>query len=227
MITAEDYQRIFHEIKNEITVIGCTLQLMEKHNPEVKALPYWKETMDDVARLRAMVLDMSALRQNNSLKPSEVDLEIFMSEIHTSSQAMMINPELLILQMQHPLPVCYFDPALLHHALLNLIKNAIEASDADSPVTIKVYSDYDYVHFEVTDHGCGIPQEAMAHLFTLFYTTKENGTGLGLSITKSMIEAQNGTLDCSSVEGEGTTFTIKIPLILSQTGIPDPECEES
>ena len=213
MITAEDYQRIFHEIKNEITVIGCTLQLMEKHNPEVKALPYWKETMDDVARLRAMVLDMSALRQNNSLKPSEVDLEIFMSEIHTSSQAMMTNPELLILQMQHPLPVCYFDPALLHHALLNLIKNAIEASDADSPVTIKVYSDYDYVHFEVTDHGCGIPQEAMAHLFTLFYTTKENGTGLGLSIVKAIVERHGGNVSCQSKEEEGCCFTITIPVV--------------
>lgn len=227
MITAEDYQRIFHEIKNEITVIGCTLQLMEKQSPEVKELPYWKETMDDVARLRAMVLDMSALRKSSRLNPSEVDLEIFMSEIHTSSQAMMENPELLILEMQHPLPVCCFDPALVHHSLLNLIKNAIEASDPESPITIKVYSDYDYIHFAVADRGCGISPEAMSRLFTLFYTTKETGTGLGLSITKSMVEAQNGTLDCSSVEGEGTTFTINIPLVLNQSEKADPMSGES
>lgn len=227
MISVEDYQRIFHEIKNEITVIGCTLQLMEKKNPQVKDLPYWKETMEDVARLRTMVLDMSALRQNAAPNPSETDLEIFLTEIYTSMQAMMSNPDMLILEMQHPLPVCIFDPACLHHALVNLIKNAMEASAADSPILIRARLGNGMIQFDVVDHGCGISPEAMSQLFTLFYTTKDTGTGLGLAITKSMIEAQHGTLTCSSTLGEGSTFTITLPLVVNQTEITDPECEES
>ena len=79
-------------------------------------------------------------------------------------------------------------------------------------IKISLCFDGDFLTIRVQDTGCGIPAEDLPTLFDLFVTHKKNGTGLGLAITRNAILLHRGSIKVSSVEGQGTTFTVKIPL---------------
>lgn len=106
------------------------------------------------------------------------------------------------------------DPALLTQALLILVRNAFEASNYAHPVALKAScSDpFGYVNFEVRNEGA-IPDEAVAHVFVPFFTTKAQNLGIGLSVARRIAEAHGGTLDLvSSSAQEGTCFCLRLPL---------------
>lgn len=227
MLSTEDYQRIFHEIKNELTVIGCSLQLIEKQNPDVRSLPYWNDTMTDFARLRDMILSVSSIRSSETAELCEVDLKIVLNDFKHTAQKLVDNEKDLIFEIPSVLPMCYLDPLRLHRALLNLVKNAIEASDPGVPVTFRVETTSEEIIFQIIDHGKGIDPDHIACLYAPFFSQKTNGSGLGLPIVKNIIDSHKGTIDCESSLGVGTTFTVKIPLIISQNGISDPRYAKS
>ena len=99
----------------------------------------------------------------------------------------------------------------------NLISNAIKFSDRDKTIKIKVKDNQDYVSFEVSDEGMGIPKDLLGSLFEPFSRARRSGTegerstGLGLSIVKKIIDAHNGKIRINSMEDEGTTFCFTIP----------------
>nr|WP_291353786.1 ATP-binding protein [Desulfosporosinus sp.] len=64
----------------------------------------------------------------------------------------------------------------------------------------------------ISDSGCGIPEECIVNIFEPFFTTKEGGTGLGLCVCKNIVDRHKGTIIVTSKLGEGTTFTIKLPI---------------
>ncbi|MFG0260878.1 MAG: sensor histidine kinase, partial [Novipirellula sp. JB048] len=94
--------------------------------------------------------------------------------------------------------------------LLNLIRNAIQASDAGQAVVIRVVSTRKRVRVVVLDHGHGISEQAMPSIFDPFYSTKsgpsKQGMGLGLSVSRSLIEAMGGAIEVESRLGEGSEF---------------------
>lgn len=69
----------------------------------------------------------------------------------------------------------------------------------------------DYVIFEITDTGNGIPPENLSKIFEPYFSTKETGTGLGLAIVHKIVEVHHGKIEVKSVEGHGTKFTVKLP----------------
>jgi signal transduction histidine kinase len=97
---------------------------------------------------------------------------------------------------------------------MNLIINAVEATDAGG--TISISTTYkpglETIEIAVSDTGEGISEANLVRIFDPFYTTKDNGNGLGLAITHGIIEQHNGTIDVESQPGRGTTFTIKLPI---------------
>jgi PAS domain S-box-containing protein len=108
--------------------------------------------------------------------------------------------------------------AKLNQVVLNLVANAIDASNENSVVAVRSYADEKTVSIEVSDHGTGIDPAARVHLFEPFYTTKPlgQGVGLGLSISYGIIvKTHGGTIDVASTPGEGSTFTIRIPRTLT------------
>jgi signal transduction histidine kinase len=98
-----------------------------------------------------------------------------------------------------------------------LIKNAIEAMKQGGTITVSVRCEDGKVLAEVADQGCGIPQEQLLKIGQPFYTTKDKGTGLGLMVSFKIIENHHGSISISSRSGEGTTFTIALPLACGQT----------
>ena len=116
-----------------------------------------------------------------------------------------------------PLPDIHADPEQLKEVLVNLIVNACEAMEGGGNITIRedapvIPRASQVVRIQVTDDGPGIPEELQENILQPFFTTKDEGTGLGLSIAVRILEEHGGFLDVLSVEGEGTTFTIILPL---------------
>jgi signal transduction histidine kinase len=107
------------------------------------------------------------------------------------------------------------DENLLRHALENLLTNAIKYSPSDSTVSLAVDEFEGEIQFAVTDHGIGIPEGDLTHLFESFHrgtnVGRISGTGLGLSIVKRAADLHRGTVWVESKEGEGSLFSLRIP----------------
>jgi signal transduction histidine kinase len=109
-------------------------------------------------------------------------------------------------------PPMTIDRTLLRQAVLNLIKNGLEAVSQGGVLTVTTRRVDDTVEIAVTDTGPGISAEVGERLFEQFFTTKPQGTGLGLSITRQIAEEHGGQVRWSSRPGEGTTFMISLPI---------------
>ncbi len=114
------------------------------------------------------------------------------------------------------LPKIVADSAQLQQVFMNIILNAAEAMDGNGTLTIKTYMDKDgnHIHIEFIDTGHGIKEEDKKRLFEPFFTTKEvgKGTGLGLAISYGIIQKHEGTINVTSQEGKGSTFTVILPV---------------
>jgi two-component system, cell cycle sensor histidine kinase and response regulator CckA len=111
------------------------------------------------------------------------------------------------------------DAAQIEDSILNLIINAIEATDVNGRVVVRVFrvadeaaESNDEVAIEVMDKGCGISEENLARIFNPFFTTRSGGTGLGLPAVRRIVRAHGGRVQVNSTLGEGSNFTIYLPL---------------
>lgn len=113
------------------------------------------------------------------------------------------------------------DYSRLKQVLLNLIDNAIKYSEIDTPIAFKLNQLEDRAIVEVCDRGYGIPLQQQARIFERFYRVDESrshttgGCGLGLSIVKTLVEGMGGSVSVQSKLGEGSTFTISLPMYSS------------
>ena len=103
-------------------------------------------------------------------------------------------------------------------AVSNLVENGIKYNVDDGWVRVSLDADHKYFYITVADYGMGIPEDSIERIFERFYRVDKShskeigGTGLGLAITKSSIAMHHGTIKVFSKEGEGTTFSVRIPL---------------
>lgn len=109
--------------------------------------------------------------------------------------------------------LCY--PQQLNQVFMNLLINAAQVIPDKGTVQIRTRSDEGFIYIDVVDSGCGIPAEHLSHIFEPFFTTKEvgKGTGLGMSISYEIVKKHDGDIRIESVEGQGTTVTVELPLV--------------
>ena len=124
----------------------------------------------------------------------------------------------LTCELAKDMPPLHLDKGQIQQSIINLIINAIEATDAGGAISIStVYKpDLPGIEIIVSDTGEGISEDNIVKIFDPFYTTKDSGNGLGLAITHGIIEQHNGTIDVDSKLGRGTTFKIKLPYTASK-----------
>ncbi len=167
------------------------------------------------------LLDFSAIESGTmNLRKEAFSLAALLKEVLTGNR-IVANEKSIELIVKQDVPDDFkitADKAKLHQVLNNLISNAIKYSPSNSTVEISTSVSDDTLEFSVQDHGVGIPEEDLEHLFQPFFrannkpTAGEKSTGLGLFITRRIIEAHGGTLHVDSRNGEGSRFSFHMPL---------------
>ncbi|MEE4254052.1 MAG: ATP-binding protein, partial [Desulfuromusa sp.] len=171
------------------------------------------ESLDGLARVSKIVKNLKSFSRVDQSEFSHVDinecfettLDIVWNELKYTAK---VEKDLTPL----PLVPCY--PQELNQVFLNLLVNAGHAIGEKGVISIHSWLEEEFVCISVSDNGCGIPEENLERLFEPFFTTKEvgKGTGLGLSISYDIIQKHRGQLQVDSKVGQGTTFTIQLPL---------------
>ena len=206
--------KITHEIRNPLTLINSSLQLIESMHPEVKEFQFWSQTMEDVEYVNLLLDDLSVYSDSRRFFMCEVDLKEVALSLEESLQPYVLeNNRHFSLHLPAQLPPVFGNPVKLKQAFLNLLKNAFEATGEGGCVSMSIRKYLDQIIIRISDDGCGMTPEAIETLFTPFSSHKPNGTGLGLAITQKIIKAHYGKIDVTSTPGRGTTFTITIPHI--------------
>lgn len=170
----------------------------------------------EATRCRNIVRGLLDFARQSKLQRAQVDLVALLREI-VSIEMRAAPPGLRAEETFDPqLPPCQLDPVQFRQALTNIIHNAIEAMPQGGTLTVsaRLVPDTQQIEVLIGDTGVGIPEENLSKLFTPFYTTKGigKGTGLGLAITYGIVKMHRGTITVNSKPGQGTRFTIMLPL---------------
>ncbi|MBQ7679421.1 MAG: two-component sensor histidine kinase [Butyrivibrio sp.] len=215
---------VSHELKTPITsvkVLADSLLTQEEVPAEV-----YRDFMEDIAaevdREDKIITDLLSLvrmdKRATELNITTVDVgamtEIVLKRLRPIARKHDIS---LTLETRRTI-MADIDEVKMSMVLTNLVENGIKYNHDGGFVQVVLDADHQYFTIEVSDSGIGIPEESLGHIFERFYRVDKShsreigGTGLGLAITRSAVLMHRGTIDVSSVPGEGTTFTVRIPL---------------
>jgi two-component system NtrC family sensor kinase len=217
---------IAHEINNPLAVIGEKAGWIKDllSDEDLTQNPNLKEVEESVNKIeyhveRAKKVTHRLLGFARRMEPSQEQVDINKTLNSTvdflENESRYRNIDIQI-DPQFDLPEITSDSSQLQQVFLNIINNAIDAIGKNGEIHIKTsfLTKRKEIKIEITDNGPGIPKEDITKIFDPFYTTKEvgKGTGLGLSIVYSIIEKLGGRIMVASEVGQGTTFTIYLPL---------------
>jgi PAS domain S-box-containing protein len=205
---------IAHEIKNPLAIIGgFARQLLKSPALEDKGLQKLNVIVEEVSGLEGMIAQMRDFVRRPEPQKQPGDLEKLLEEtldlFFDSFQEHNIQVNRI---KEAPIPKLAFDHQQLHQVLINLFKNALEAMPRGGELTVATRVKEGNAEISVSDTGEGMSSEVQAKIFQPYFTTKEKGTGLGLAICRNILEEHGGCLFADSAPGQGSTFTIQIPL---------------
>jgi signal transduction histidine kinase len=210
---------VAHEIRNPLNAMGMGLQRLKREflpQDESKKEEYISFTeliLKEIRRVNEIIeqfLTLSRPFQPNLKASSLQDLLknlITLFQEEASSLGITLRAEIPL-----DLPLIKMDSERLTQALINIMKNGMQAMGKGGTLRIETKSLKDGVEVMISDSGSGIPPEQMEKIFNYYYTTKERGVGLGLPIAHRMIEAHGGQLKIESRVGSGTKVIVKLPL---------------
>ncbi len=145
-------------------------------------------------------------------KPSFVEYDL-QGLIDDTRSSISIPTSVEVLTSFEPgFPKLTVDPNLLRRAFTNIIANALQAMPDGGQLRIKAWKNKELATISFQDTGKGIPEDIKAKIFNPLFTTRDKGVGLGLAVAKQLVESHHGDIKVSSKVGEGTTFTVEIPL---------------
>ena len=209
-----ELSKMFHEIKNPLTFINSSLQLIQEEHPEVLDFRFWSQTMEDIKNLRGLLDELSSFQKGAHLNKTLINLYDFTEDLIESTAAYLLETGTPLTLTCDILDLDFYaDETKLRQAVVNLLKNAAESSPTGSSISLCITADSHTLHLKVSDQGCGINPEDLQKIFEPFHTTKSFGTGLGLPIVKRIIDSHGGRLSIKSKEGAGTTVHISLPLL--------------
>lgn len=230
MQTLEDSRQEFvsnvsHELKTPMTSMKVLADSLIQQGDQVPAELYREFMQDIVAEIDRENVIISDLLSLVKLDKKAAQLQITTVSINELLEIIMKRLKPLALQRNIELifesfrPVtAEIDEVKLSLGLTNLIENGIKYNKDDGWIRVTLNADHKYFYVTVTDSGLGIPEESIDHIFERFYrvdkshSTEIEGTGLGLAITRSAIMMHHGAIRVKSQVGEGTTFSVRIPL---------------
>lgn len=208
--------QIAHEIKNPLGSIRFAAEVLKRQGTQDEDS---KETIRAIERsvdhLAMIVAELSEFARPKELNRTEVNLNSLLDGLLPMVIDKLTAKGIEIKKSYAPgLPTGNYDATELRKLFLNLIINAIDASSPGSAVELRTrLNGKQDVLVDVIDEGAGMDAETLRRLFEPFYTTKQKGTGLGMAIAKKITELHKGDLMVTSKKGEGTTATVRLPIL--------------
>ena len=217
-----------HEIKNPLAGIQGAVDILirrrDKNDPEREALEGMRHEVERIDNTVRALLNRARPRLKSVRLASLAEVigravNLARGQVATAAA----DGRFISIDFEPPTdPVMIsVDPAQIEDAVLNLIINAIESTDNNGKVKILVArsvndeaeeNDGAEAVIEISDNGRGISEEDLTRIFSPFFTTRSGGTGLGLPAVRRIVRAHGGRIDVTSSPGEGSTFTIHLPL---------------
>lgn len=204
-----------HEIRNPLTAVYSTLQLIESSHPEVLGFRHWDPLRRDVEYMSQLIADLSLYNNCERVRREQIHTEDFLKETALSFAISVSGAGIEFTSRIEPgLPPVCGDCVKLRQALLDLLGNAKDAAGGNPDPKISLYASAQNgsVSINITDNGCGIEPAIIERIFDPFATYKKNGTGLGLPIARRIAAAHRGSLTVTSELGRGATFTLTLPI---------------
>ena len=215
---------VAHEIKNPLASIGIHLQLLRKAFQRKKSLTlhdasrYLDIIDEEIDRLNSIVVDFLF-----AVRPMDVHLRFESINRIIEDLCNFVSYELsehhitIKKQLDDYLPKLKIDENLMKQALLNIIKNAMSAMEPKGGVlTISTRLSGDNVLVNISDTGTGMSEKTISKIFEPYFTTKPSGSGLGLTLVFKAIKEHKGEVSVTSKVGEGSSFTITLPVPKSE-----------
>ena len=207
---------VAHEVKNPINAIVLHLQLLQTKLKQID--PDTRRHMDiignEIHRLDRVVQILVDFTRPRDLHLDEIDMRRLLEDVvmlatpDTEQHGVTVKRKL----GTEPLGV-RVDLDLMKQAILNVIINGMQAMPRGGTLTISARRDEDSVITEIRDQGVGIPHELQEKIFELYFTTRKGGSGIGLAQTYQALQWHYGSIDFETVEGQGTTFRLRLPVV--------------
>ena len=229
---------VAHEIGNPLNALHIHLQLMEREVKKLglaaargrgrgRAAADSSDISDVASKLEQYLgvatgeinrLDYIVTQFLQAIRPAPLQLKLTSLNEVVRQTLDLLRPELdnrgitIKSKLARHLPPTPIDPTQTQQALVNLVKNAMQAMTKGGTLTMQTGETPEVVWVSVSDTGGGIPEEQINRIFEPFYTTKKSGSGLGLMIVQRIVRAHGGRIELESHVGRGTTFRIWLPL---------------
>ena len=215
---------VSHELKTPMTSVKVLADaLMQNQNaPAELYREFMEDIVSEIDRENRIITDLLALvkmdKKVQDLNISAVSIndmvELILKRLRPIARKKDVE---VVFESMRPV-VAEVDEVKMTLIMSNLVENSIKYNKEHGWVKVELDADHQFFTFKVSDSGIGIPEDALAHITERFYRVDKShsreigGTGLGLAITKSAVLLHRGTLTINSVEGEGSSFVVKIPL---------------
>jgi len=209
--------QVAHEIRNPITAAKSLVQQMGEDPASSENVGYAKIALEELDRVERSVAHLLRYAREEDLRLTEVRLVSVIDSALESFRERIAAQRVRLVREVGTDAVLRGDPEQLRRVLINLVNNALDAlaEGHSADPTLEVLAGENLAGTEcwvrVRDNGPGIDAEALARIWSPFYTSKESGTGLGLAISKKVVDAHGGSLEVTSQPGAGAEFTITIP----------------
>jgi signal transduction histidine kinase len=219
-----------HEIRNPLGAIKASAQYL-RETPSADdggSDEFLHIIVDEVDRLNRVVssfLDYANPAAGDRPMPCDVN-----AVVERTAQVLATEVERVdlmgTLALSADLPRVRIDAERLRQVLINLIQNALQAIELGGTLRIETRlgpgsdASEPWVEISVSDTGKGVPQQVLNNLFQPFVTTRQKGTGLGLAISQRIVSAANGKIVVHTRQGQGSTFTVRLPAVVSGTAKP-------
>jgi len=205
--------QVAHEVKNPLnSIIGAAHYLRSNFQGEILR-EFLQIIEEESQRLSDIVTNFL-----NFAKPSQANLirsdlnEVVKNTLNLVEQEVEDKGVQLVFDPDRKLRALKFDAAKVKQALLNILINAAQACREGGRIDVRTWQENKKVSLQISDTGCGMDREVQDNLFKPFFTTKVRGSGLGLAIAEQNIRDLGGSIQVESTEGEGSTFTILLPM---------------
>jgi signal transduction histidine kinase len=204
---------IAHEVRNPLGGIELYAGLLrEELGDDPKKLARVQRIERELAYLKSVVNDFLDFARKLPLDRAPLELGPYLQDVlalvAADAEARGVETEVLVLPEASVVRV---DADKLRRAILNLLRNALQAMPQGGRLTLETARNGDRVHLIVRDTGEGMPEEVQKEIFTPFFTTRERGTGLGLAFVKKIVEEHGGEVRVASAQGAGTAVTLALP----------------